>query len=104
MKLGRQQKQLLDILRKAKAEDPTGNGWFSKMDFYTRVVPAITQPGARRDELIGKGFDIKSEKIIPNNNWHYYRLVSEPKPVGLPPAFIPKPPEQPIQQVSLPSI
>lgn len=78
MKLGRQQKQFLDILRRAKADDPTGLGWFSKMDFYSKVIPAITQPGARRDELIRKGYVIYSKKIIPENNWHYYRLVSEP--------------------------
>ena len=95
MNLGRQQKQFLDILISAKLKD--GIGWVSKMHFY-RIVPAITQPGARRDELQKKGYVIESKKINPDQNWTYYRLVSEPQ--KLPPAFTP----QPIRQVSLPSI
>lgn len=46
-KLTPQQKQLIDVLKKARDEDRTGTGWVSKMYFISKLVPAITQHGAR---------------------------------------------------------
>ncbi len=94
-----QKERILDILRSAKAKD--GIGWVSGM-YLENLVPKITQRHTRVNELKKQGYEIEGAYINPDQNWKYYRLVSEPQ--KLPPAFNPKPPEEPIRQVSLPSI
>ena len=90
-----QKERILDALRQAKGE------WVSGMAFLK--PPAITQFHVRIWELQREGYEIEGE-FITDNNWKYYRLVSEPQ--KLPPAFNPPKPqkEEPIQQDSLPSI
>jgi len=87
-----QKEIVLDTLRDAKGE------WISGMDFL-RMVPAITQFHARIWELQREGYKIEG-KYINDNNWKYYRLISEPS--KLPSPFNPKP--ETVRQVSLPSI
>lgn len=66
-----QKERILDALREAKGE------WVSGMDFL-KMVPAITQFHARIWELQKQGYEIEG-RFINDNNWKYYRLVSEPQ-------------------------
>lgn len=70
-----QKERILDALREAKGE------WVSGMDFL-KMVPAITQFHARIWELQKQGYEIEG-RFINDNNWKYYRLVSEPQTVSL---------------------